>query len=296
MWSLPIGPPVVTIFFQGLLSSQIGAAQYTDRFEGTTGEVIRHPKAMPLLYRPFVGKELEEVDTQSRWTLQALYHWISIWWHGYEFLTQSAQQTLRWHSTKLHRSNLGQTDDMIEHASKVALAPADHDLVLFGYSRGAATTFCALAHYRYPRVRLVILESCLYSTEDNESRCSWLHSKQLALAKSTFAAAHDPLGVCPGDMLDQFPLVPVAMIGGKNDTLVHIDGQLRLAKELAARGHQVYFLILQSSGHFWIHSSSAEDKRQYLIFLHALYKKLGLPHIEALAEQGAALLELTRFN
>jgi pimeloyl-ACP methyl ester carboxylesterase len=296
MWSIPVGPPVVTVFFQGLLNTQIGAARYTDELLTTTGELIRYANALPYLYRVHIGKELDEVKLSDEWGFQTFYNWLYNWYYGYAFVRQApdAAPTLRWHATRLNHSNLGQAEDMIEHAQKVALAPPDADLVLFGFSRGATATFCALAHYRYARVRLVILESIVASVPENERWLAPLDALRFGQLVQVLAAAHDPHGASPASMVAQFPHVPVALIGCKNDPTVHIDGQRHLARQLAARGHEVYLLVLQGDSHCCALSPIAEDRRQYLVFVHALYRQLGLPHIEPLAEQGAPLLALTR--
>ena len=295
MWSLPAGPPVVTVFFQGLLNTQVGAARYTDELVTTTGELIRYANALPYLYRVHIGKELDEVKLNDEWSFQSFYNWLYNWYYGYEFVTQRDAATLRWHTTRLNRSNLGQLDDVVEHAQKVASVPPDHDLVLFGYSRGANATFCALAHYQYARVRLVVLESIIDSVADNARRLAPLDALRFGRLVQVLAGAHEPDGMAPANMLDRFPHGPVvALIGAKDDPTVHIDGQRELAQQLADRGHEVYLLVLQTDHHCCPLSPSAEDRRQYLTFLHALYRQLALPHIEPIAEQGAPLLPLTR--
>jgi alpha-beta hydrolase superfamily lysophospholipase len=299
MWSIPEGPPVLTVYFQGMLNTQITASRYTDTYEASNGEVIRCRGALPLLYRPFAGKELDEVRLSPRgwqaWLLRV--PWLP-WAHTaskqYEFVQHAASESLRAHAVRLQCSNMGQVDDMIEHAQKMALVPPDHDVILFGFSRGAAATFCALAHYRYARVRLVIFESPLYSFTDNVARFGRLSSARLQIGQRLFAPAYERDGLCPAQLLDRFPRVPIAIVGSKLDTYVHIDGQRHLARQLAARGHEVYMLVLQAAGHCCALSPSAEDRRQYVALLHALYRRLGLPHIEPLAEQGAPLLPLCR--
>jgi len=294
MWTVPNGPPVSTIFFQGLLMSQISAAQYVGEYRAATGELVRWANALPMLWNVFAGEELAEVDLESNWSWQALANWLWIRHAGYTFLSAPiGAPTMQWHATRLRDSNLGQTEDMIQHARKVAAAPAA-DLVLFGYSRGAKATFCAMAHYKYPRVRLVVLESIFYSVEDLECRFGLSEGYKLSALRNVLAPRFETSGPSPGSLVKEFPQVPIAIISAKHDPLVKIGSQRRLAWELANSGHEVYHLVLNTDEHRCVVSPNETDRRNYLIFLHALYRKLNLPHIAPLAEEGALLLETTK--
>ena len=283
-----MGPPVATIYFQGMANTQVSAALYSDRLRATTGEVVRFPGALPLLYNPWPGKELDEVDFGTKHSFVAYYTWLYNWYLGYRFENNSK---LYWYNLHRKLGNLGQTDDMIEHSQKVASAEG-RDLILFGYSRGAIATFNALAHYHYPRVRLVILEAVVDSQGENLSRLSLKQKLLFHCLLPIFAPANQSNALAPIDVVDQFPVaVPVALISVRGDDTSHIDGQCRLARALAERGVSIYHLIVEGTGHTPIPLHPPAIRHQVLVFLHALYRQCNLPHIESLADEGYAVMQ-----
>jgi hypothetical protein len=86
------------------------------------------------------------------------------------------------HAVHVSRINLGQERDIAEHKTKhsmflestrtgvSALATAERGqisppVILFGVSRGSATTFNVYATHQYSNVKLVLLECCFFSVE-----------------------------------------------------------------------------------------------------------------------------------
>jgi hypothetical protein len=76
------------------------------------------------------------------------------------------------------------------------------------------------------------------------------------------------------------------------DDVVPAECTKRLVAALVNAGHkEVYLLTLKESSHSQYMMHNGEDAQTYQNFIHALYKKYGLPHRADYAEQGYALVE-----
>ena len=70
-----------TLYFQGIFSSQVQLAKYTGNrgFVATTGEHVRCKNAPEIIYQPYIGKELDEVNLKqclSTKKIKLLFQWI----------------------------------------------------------------------------------------------------------------------------------------------------------------------------------------------------------------------------
>lgn len=312
-WVIPVEPAAKTVFYQGMFSSQTQATKYTGRkgFIATTGEHIYSTKGIPLIYDIVIAQELEDIcllAENKKWidifkapmnALQGYFTYRSNESYGivvtpqeeiileeYEEITPSS--TVMRHRFFFTRYSVGQESDIEQHQQKVNACDTKPK-ILFGSSKGAATTFDAYATNKYADIKLVVLEGCFDSLENvfqERYRVipTWL-SRSLYHALSYFTL-HEPSGIAPIKLVDEFPKQsPVVFITSKKDTEVPSVCTKAVAQELVNAGHeQVYLLELQHSKHSTYMMDNDEDIALYLGFMHSLYKHYKLPYIAEYAD------------
>ncbi len=301
-----------TIFIQGIVSTQIQCAKYCGQkgFQALTGEQVMSPIAGDLIYNPYIGAELEEVllknESPRKWYQRMWFRpvqefFVSCKHQKYKYQvigTKEGAPTVATHAIDFSKLNIGQEPDMAVHAKKVTQCNVDHpdaDLVLFGSSRGAATTFNACAKYKYDNVKLVVLEGCFDNVPHIiDKRFPTLSKFKLSLfAHYLFplATAYRRDGMTPDKCVDNFPEgVPIAFISSKADKKVPYECTERLIEKLVDRGkNPIYYLLLEDAKHVAYPLGDGKDQEKYHQFLHAIYKKYNLPHIPEYAKQGKEL-------
>jgi len=322
-WINPGKCDVRTIYFQGIFASQAQIAKYTgdSGFVATTGEYVKCIDAPEIMYQPYVGKELDEVnfkrlyheDNKIRWMISSLgrlcfpssiiQEIVSLskackWGIITEPHLSIGDETVGSFSICWKKCDLGQKGDVAEHKQKYEMCLNDNpraDLILYGASRGAATTFNAVALNKYDtsRLKLVVLESCYDSIPlllKTWYPKAFSHSMTNIMAQHLFSlfTGYHIKGAAPIDMIDLFPEgLPVVFVSSRADKTIPLVRVEHLAHELAQRQkNPVYFLTLEHSSHPTYAIHNEEDKHFYLHFMHALYKQLNLPYIQEYAELG----------
>jgi len=317
-WVNPRQKDVQTIYFQGIFASQAQIAKYTGSrgFVATTGEHVRCCRAPDLILQPFVGKELDEVDLKcvfqkNRFEDMCLAYLKCVGAPAYsiqKMISDSrnnkwgistepplSKETVKSFSINWKKCDLGQNGDIAEHKRRYEICMQEHpdsDVILYGASRGAATTFNAAALNKYDtsRIKLVVLESCYDSIPSilrawYPRMCSQVKICFFIQKILSFCTGYRYDGVSPEKVIDSFPSeVPVVFITSKVDTIVPHRCTTHIAQMLAERGkNAVYLLELQYSPHPEYAIYNDEDKELYQCFMHTLYKKFNLPHIPDLA-------------
>lgn len=311
-------PKVSTIFCQGVLHSFAQMGKYIGErvivnFNGQTVECAGKNQLKPIdvLIEPYIGMEMRDVNLKpfSSWSsyLSPItwisYLSISVYFNAFHYKVTDVDQekikqfgSIKYHAPNTSEITLGQESDMESHLQKYKLwkqqaAPEDC-LILYGVSKGAATTFNAFAKYKYPEVKLVILEGCYYSIEDLKQRWSAPTSKILSAGMSIFSKYRAD-GPSPAKSIADFPPgVPVVLVTSEKDELVHCASTEKLARELANRNqNEVFLLKLKKSGHPSYMFDDKNDREAYEGFIHAIYKRYGLPFNAAFAEKGEPLIE-----
>lgn len=316
-WVNPNQNVVQTIFYQGMLSSQVQAARYVSPagFIATTGELVQCEYGLDIINNVYIGTEIDEVVPwrapqykKSFWkSTKARFHrLISRAANNRDgiHVTESKEgPSLQAHLVRFKKVNIAQQNDLENHRAKYELCINDYPndyIIQFGVSRGAATTFAALAsnNYDLSKIKLVILEGC-FDTIDHliKLRVPLLGSyapTRIILNKLLYSVFRDYQydGINPLSVVDQFPhSIPVLFITSQYDKNVPIESTVNLAGQLAKMGHpNVYLLVLKSSGHNGYYKDNLDDRYAYRCVVHALYKKLTLPYIPFYAEQGEQLL------
>lgn len=309
----------ITIYYQGILNSQVQCTKYIGpkALHTTTGEIARCERNINAMLHPFIGVELDDVhpacpNRKHRW-----YHylnpsyWITFWLYKrsqrdnkYATITienpnpdRQLPHTLAHHSIALSQLCFGQERDIMNHKRRWDACEIQYPQapkVLWGASRGAATTFNALAYYKnhYKNVSLVIVEGCYDSVFNTLSDRMTPFAKKLGMHKKIHSLIgmftdYNPFGISPLKSVATFPEhIPVVFVTSKIDKVVPPQRTWHLARTLAARAkNDVYLIELSNSTHKGYTVDDDDDIRLYQNGLHAIYKKYNLPHIPEYACQ-----------
>lgn len=314
---------IQTIFYQGMLSSQVQAARYTSEqgFIATTGEHVHCKHGIDIINNLYIGDEIDEVVPwraphykKSFWkSIKARFHKLisraANKRDGIHIVANNDGPSLQAHIVKFKKVNIAQNNDLVNHKHKYELCCKEypeHELGFFGVSRGAATTFIALAcnKYNLAKIKFVILEGCFDAVEHLiKLRVPVLGSygwSRTLLNKLLYSVFGDYRfdGISPLSVVEQFPhSIPVLFVTSKKDKNVPYESTMNLAHHLAKSGHpHVYVLVLSNSGHNGYYKDNLDDRYLYRCCVHAFYKKLNLPHIPFYAEQGKELLNSCKLN
>ncbi len=132
----------------------------------------------------------------------------------------------------------GQESDIESHHKKYLgwqTNKRNESLILYGVSRGTATTFCAFATYQYPEVKLVILEGAIDSMENVLNNMVKYCYRDSTVEKSCVSALRSTVsfltpkglfgykdrGPSPLSLVEKFPEgIPVVFITSKIDSTV----------------------------------------------------------------------------
>jgi hypothetical protein len=322
-WHVPSHQIVPTVYYQGMFCSQAQCAKYTgDRgFLSTTGEHVVCANSIDVIHTPYIGVEIDEVQPKIPFAmlwqhrvnplnlLTALYYYthylVSQMQNKRYGITvssnQYSHQTIAGHSITISQINIGQKGDVYNHQEKYDKLAAEYGecpIILYGVSRGAATSFNALALAQYPNVRVAIFEGCFDShqhlMQERWPTLSSLGAQNVLITFLEKVSKYKRNGINPIDTVATFPKhVPTLFVTSKNDAEVPASCTRALAWALAHNGHQeVYLLELEHSAHPRYMMDSQHDKELYEHVVHALYQKLQLPHKPDLAEKGKKALEL----
>jgi len=299
---------IATVYYQGLYCSQTQLSKYTGKkgFIGTTGERVFCTKGADIIKNPFIGCEIGEVRLRNmkEWNfnpvvkVQQLLTGAIHWKFGMVVENSGSHETLSAHSISISDMTVAQETDIASHKKRVDMLPVDtkdQGIILYGASRGAATTFNSLCVHKYSNVKLAIFEGCFYDVDGVfQFRYGFL-AKPFYNTLQTFTK-HKGEGHSPGKLVNDYPEgVPSVFLTSKRDKSVPPEGTIRLAKELAARNkNDVYLLELHKSSHSGYMFDDAEDTKKYLSLIHAIYKKYNLPYIELYAANGKELLEKSK--
>lgn len=321
-WIHPTGKVVPTIFFQGITESQLQVIRYLsdDLFISTTNETFKRSptKHIPVIHTPWIAPELPEVvpygqaDASNFFVKRIMNYFHDLTENRMQdadivlhdlSTTETPQSSLCKHSIHIHKVNLGQADDIANHLEKY-YACQDHfgkiSVILYGVSRGAATTFNALSTYPdiyQEYVKAVILESPFDSISDVlQQRFPYQH-RIITWLLSCYTA-YNCKGPFPIQLVATFPpSIPVLFITSSQDKMVPQERTEALARALAQRKkNDVYLLKLSSSHHARYMFDSSEDARIYRDVVHAFYHMYGLPYIKEYAQAGIKELQESKLN
>ncbi|KTD75491.1 prolyl oligopeptidase family serine peptidase [Legionella waltersii] len=321
--------PFDTIFYQGANCTQSQVVHYTGgkRIHATTGEWmwgvgINGLKPLNVIYNVHLGPEIADVNLHPfstyydyinpmKWLYTSI-SWSKNYFTGVNTIPSMNRNSgsVYYHSPNPSQISYGQESDIESHHRKYLSwknQMKNDGLVLYGVSRGTAATFCAFAKYKYPEVKLVILEGAIDSMENVIKNMANHYlgkgvMSDIAVSSmrrsANFLTRYGLFGYkdesdSPLSMLDNFPEnVPVIFITSELDRTVDSKSTENIAKNLHQRGkNDVYLLKLKNSRHPFYPYDNKQDHDQYETFIHAIYKEYGLDHDSKLAENGRHLLE-----
>lgn len=202
------------------------------------------------------------------------------------------------------RGNVGQKDDIAAYAKTYAQHIADYpetDIILYGDSRGAATTLNFLATHKPAHVKAAVLEGafdamphvmkhCLYS--DKEASVE----KRLTGTLSLLMRRYKKNAPSPYDYAERITdEVPLLFVTSLKDWVVPPQSTFRLYARLKERCFtNVHILVLERSTHPCYMLDDAADRELYESVVHAFYKQYNLPHNAAKAAAGASAFSRTQ--
>lgn len=236
------------------------------------------PDAPLLLHNCYVYDELDDVGYGWSWNP---IHW--------PFVCGSFAQSLYYgmvnapiHHIYVTNLNVAGDNDVRQHQEALAkciqekVIAEKKQLVLFGCSRGAATTFTSVATCPaelYQHIKLVIVEAPFDTVENVLAQSSWTPNLQTTLLNELTIYRSDQLS--PLEATATFPLdIPVAFITSLMDTRVPPQCTKNVIDRLKARGHsKIHHLELKKSPHSSMPIYDDDDKLVYLNFLNTLYNK-----------------------
>lgn len=313
-----------TLFYQGILCSQTQLTKYTkEKVIATTGEemvCIGRNKLKPIdvLINPFTGIEIDDVNTEPFSSIKSYLNPIKLvsaaasriinWYSGVhisqkktQLPMQSRSGTIKSNTLNISKMSFGQETDITSHFKKYQLWQTQNptsNLILWGVSRGAATTFNAFARYKYPAVKLIILEGCFYSIDDILSHKFSQPIPTIVNSGLSLFTQYHKNGPSPGKHVEEFPVdVPVVFITSEVDNIVPCHSTEKLANALANKQkNDVYLLKLRRSSHPNYMFDDSEDRNQYETFIHAVYERYHLPYNPILAANGRAFLDKCRLS
>ena len=165
--------------------------------------------------------------------------------------------------------------------------------MLFGVSRGAATTLNAMAEHNYQNVRLIFLEGCYDDILSVlNAKFPWIPSVFVEAAL-TATTEYRPGAIQPIDSVQNISTdVPIAFVTSRVDNITPVKSTLRLINKLRNEcGHEkIHFLQLRFSRHGKYTITNEIDCKAYTCWAHALKRKYNLPYLAEYADQGEPLL------
>jgi Prolyl oligopeptidase family len=312
------------LFAPGIHSSERAAAKYCEYYETSTGQLVQTSNDFVVIGSPVQGINFPELvmfpnEQPQLWInkkpgniLDYMYNKITRWRNGIndrneriyiEDKVQDGPEVCR-PAINLKQINLAQELDIETYS----LAYDHHvakftntEIVLYGVSRGAATTFNFLAtkyQDKKQNVKAVVLEGCFDSVRNvlkqkypNMQRSSKTKELVERIFNSIYSS-HDLNGIAPIKNVTNFPKnLPVLLITSKKDTVVPPACVWNMYHKLKEVGHKhVYILELDHSPHPLYMMEHEEDIVKYETVVHAFYKKYGVSYNPSLAKQGKALL------
>ena len=202
--------------------------------------------------------------------------------------------------------NIGQQEDIAlldERYDQLVMQHPDTPIVLFGFSRGAATVFNFMAtkytHKDCKNVKAVVLEGCF----DAMAHLFVHQMPLLKLIPRSSNVMHQLLGltlpaynkdaIAPIEVASLFPQdVPLLFVTSLKDEVVPINATRGLAYAVHNAGHEhVYLLELSHSTHTRYMIDCKLDAQLFESVAHAFYSQYGLSHDIQCANNGIQKLQ-----
>lgn len=290
--SAPRYANVTTLFSQGLLSPRSQGAKYSKAGMVVDGDRhVTYPGANDIVHNLVDYPELRHVGYE--WCFNPLYILMQVLTYLRTLYFWSIGETA--HHVYVSLIDIAGPMEVAEHAEAwrtynweldVAAShggPHRNRLVLFGTSRGAATTFTSVAistAWERRHLRLVVLEAPFDTVE---------HALQHQLGNDVASLVYNNVVkqytnfsetyLSPARAAWRFPLdVPVAFVTSDQDAVVHPNQTKYMIDILRTRQHpNVHHLQLRESAHHAMSLGDGEDQRRYVQFMAEMHERYVLP-------------------
>ena len=306
---------IVTVFFQGNSSSRSQAAKYTGedgvmyywkKYEVRDDERFvfnsESSRSPLLLYNVYVCDELKDVyvkvwpmrmGTDSKFNTICLplllflnplciKNKLSDWWFSTNTTVLDTKGNPVQHLSRpsFTMMNVSGDSDVKQHQRAVRRCikdQPDKKIVLFGCSRGAATTaisFAKMSTEMQEKVKLVVLEGVFDSVTNVLAKRLSTGGGKVAEYFLCLIGQYDAYQMSPVEAANMFPEnIPVAFIYSEKDTVVHPEGTRAVIDAVKARigDEKVHVLRFEEGHHSSLSMDIVENQVKYKEFLESLY-------------------------
>lgn len=291
------------IYSPGLFGSPVIIGRYCPYYSAPTGEEIHGTCGGNVLgdgtkITAVVFPEVN-INRSTSWFRRVIYPMVSsrVFFHMFGIIVkdnESSPYTFSNYMPEINRANIGQEAD-IEALRKCLQQHIqehpDTKIVMYGDSRGAATTFNFIA-LDHPSIACAVLEGIFDDIPHLIKHCLRWKSKHVRVESMmhsllrTCTNCYAENGPFPIDYVDKIPLnMPLLLVTSLRDEIVPHQSTMRLYCHLKERGcTNVHVLVLQHSSHkgYMI----GKDRNTYESCVHAFYRAYGVAYDKALAETG----------
>lgn len=317
----PKNTVVSYIYAPGTFSCECRMAIYMPKFVSSTCEEITCFDGIEVLKHPATAcnfsevtlkrfnfsankpvKSLKKLFKKSVYSISSYYnerHRISI-----QPLCEGKKTSLSSQLTDISKINFGQELDILSFKQnyerhlldlKKDYHNYDKHVVLYGFSRGAATIFNFMSMHKHKEIKALICEG-IFDSIPNILKHRFPNAYKIMLSFLEKTTSFKTNSISPISAIKGIPIdLPILLVTSKSDYIVSFECVLNLYKSLKALGHnKVHILILKNPGHLKYVFHNKDDKNIYEQTVHAFYKKYDLPYIEELASKGQVYFEKTQ--
>lgn len=305
-------PKTSYVYSPGLGGSPIVIGRYCHRYEAYTGEVIKGTRGGNIFGD---GTRISTVIFPEIDTLRPLSGFRATVGPGVARLVfkhrfgievdekPESAETIFNYIFDFKAVNIGQKNDITslrnvfkQHITRFGLESGR--VVMFGDSRGAATTFNFIAE-EHPKIACAIVEGIFDSLPHViqhlicDNKWGWVEDMFTNMLNG-LAGDYSHEGPFPLNYVQNFPYdTPLLMVTSLKDEVVPYQCTMNLYCNLLAAGHSnVRLLILPRARHdrYMIYP----DKERYESCIHAFYRSCGVDYDPVLADKGESVLAETR--
>lgn len=305
--------PVSYIYAPGMMATEMLMGRYCPEYTASTGEKFVWKSGGHVIGAPHTAVIFSEIDLlkPNQTTFNPLRAFLNrvrgdlmpfiqrMFQDFCEFSVvdnpQSPKSVVNY-SFDFTKANIGQRKDiqaMCKTYQEHIRNYPNTDIVLYGDSRGAATSFNFIATHNPKNIKAVVLDSVFDSVphcikhfmyEDKDPRAE----ERLHDIINLTMGGYSKKGPFPRDYAEQMQNnIPILFVTSLKDGLVYPQCTMYLYNRLKERGHKnVHILVLKKQLHPCYMMGDNDDKKTYEAVVHAFYKQYGLPHNSQKAELG----------
>ncbi len=311
------------IYSPGMSGTELLMGRYCPTYTASTGEKITWKKGGHVIGQPHSGVIFAEINTKKPYgfTLNPITSLINklrrdlfpfiqrIFQDKFEFSVEEnpeSNKSIVGYTFDLTQANLGQKKDIKAlhktYKAHIKKYPKTN-IVLYGDSRGAASTFNFIAVHKPKQVKAAVLDG-IYDTVPHCIK----HFVYSDKSEDTEQTMHDLIAFFMGSYKKkgQFPIdyadkinddIPLLFVTSLKDGLTAPQCAFNLYIKLKKRGFKkIHLLVLQKSLHPSYMIDDPQDKITYENVVHAFYKFYNLPHNSLKAKDGKEAFEKTQIS